>query len=169
MRIAVTPPKLISIWRAEFQNYMLATFQRDLLAGLTVGAVALPLALAFGVASGSTPAAGLVTAIVAGLVIAGFGGSAYQISGPTGAMSAILIGLSLRYGMGGVWVAGLLAGAALIALGLFRLGRYISFIPSPVIVGFTSGIAVSGCRVASSSNSSLGESGVTSKKHSHAP
>jgi SulP family sulfate permease len=142
MRIVVTPPKLISIWRAEFQNYTLAIFQRDLLAGLTIGAVALPLALAFGVASGSTPAAGLVTAIVAGLVIAGFGGSAYQISGPTGAMSAILIGLSIRYGMGGVWVAGLLAGAALIALGLFRLGRYISFIPSPVITGFTSGIAL---------------------------
>src|SRR5262245_19999251 len=74
MRIAVTPPKLISIWRAEFQNYTLAIFQRDLLAGLTVGAVALPLALAFGVASGSTPAAGLVTAIIAGLIIAGFGG-----------------------------------------------------------------------------------------------
>jgi sulfate permease, SulP family len=142
MRFAVPPPKLLSIWRAEFQNYTRATFQRDLLAGLTVGAVALPLALAFGVASGSTPAAGLVTAIVAGLVIAGFGGSAYQISGPTGAMSAILIGLSIRYGMGGVWVAGLLAGAALIALGLFRLGRYISFIPSPVITGFTSGIAL---------------------------
>jgi sulfate permease, SulP family len=142
MRIAVSPPKLISIWRTEFQNYTLATFQRDLLAGLTVGAVALPLALAFGVASGSTPAAGLVTAIVAGLVIAGFGGAAYQISGPTGAMAAILIGLSIRYGMGGVWVAGLLAGVALIALGLFRLGRYISFIPSPVITGFTSGIAV---------------------------
>src|SRR5262245_27378197 len=142
MRIVVSTPKLIGIWRAEFQNYTLSTFQHDLLAGLTVGAVALPLALAFGVASGSTPAAGLVTAIVAGLVIAGFGGSSYQISGPTGAMSAILIGLSIRYGMGGVWVAGLLAGVALIALGLFRLGRYISFIPSPVIAGFTSGIAL---------------------------
>jgi sulfate permease, SulP family len=133
---------LINIWRAEFQNYTLSTFQRDLLAGLTVGAVALPLALAFGVASGSTPAAGLVTAIIAGLVIAGFGGSTYQISGPTGAMSAILVGLSMRYGMSGVWVAGLLAGALLIALGLFRLGRYIAFIPSPVITGFTSGIAL---------------------------
>jgi sulfate permease, SulP family len=142
MRIAIPRPKIVSILRAEFQSYSLHTLQRDLLAGLTVGAVALPLALAFGVASGSTPAAGLITAIIAGLVIAGFGGSSYQISGPTGAMSAILISLSLRYGMGGVWVAGLLAGAVLIALGLFRLGRYISFIPSPVITGFTSGIAL---------------------------
>ena len=142
MRIALRPPRLFRIWRTEFQDYNLKMFQRDLLAGLTVGAVALPLALAFGVASGSTPAAGMVTAIVAGLVIAGFGGAAFQISGPTGAMSAILAGLAVRYGMGGVWVAGLLAGAMLIALGLFRLGRYIAFIPSPVITGFTSGIAL---------------------------
>lgn len=142
MRIALPPFKLLAIWREEFRGYQLHTFQRDLLAGLTVGAVALPLALAFGVASGSTPAAGLVTAIIAGLVIAGLGGAAFQISGPTGAMSAILIGLSMRYGMSGVWVAGLIAGLLLIGLGLFRLGRYIAFIPSPVIAGFTSGIAL---------------------------
>ncbi len=142
MRIALPHFKLLAIWREEFRGYQLHTFQRDLLAGLTVGAVGLPLALAFGVASGSTPAAGLVTAIIAGLVIAGLGGAAFQISGPTGAMSAILIGLSIRYGMSGVWVAGLIAGVLLIGLGIFRLGRYIAFIPSPVIAGFTSGIAL---------------------------
>jgi SulP family sulfate permease len=113
-----------------------------LLAGLTVGAVALPLALAFGVASGADAAAGLVTAILAGIIIGGLGGAAYQISGPTGAMSAILGGIALEYGLSGVWVACVMAGLALLLLGLFRLGRYISFIPSPVIAGFTSGIAL---------------------------
>ncbi len=134
--------RLVRLWREEFAGYHFGLLRRDLLAGLTVGAVALPLALAFGVASGSTPAAGLVTAVLAGLVIAGFGGSRFQVSGPTGAMSAILIGLTAQFGMGGVWVAGLLAGVILIALGLLRMGRYISLIPTPVIVGFTSGIAV---------------------------
>jgi SulP family sulfate permease len=142
MQIRLTTVRLIDIWRNEFRGYSRATFQRDLLAGLTVGAVALPLALAFGVASGATPAAGLITAILAGLLIAGFGGAAYQISGPTGAMAAILIGLTSRYGLAGVWTAGVLSGAILIALGLFRLGRYIAFIPAPVITGFTSGIAL---------------------------
>jgi SulP family sulfate permease len=133
---------LVAIWRREFVGYGWLTFRRDLLAGLTVGAVALPLALAFGVASGADAAAGLVTAILAGLVIAGLGGAPYQISGPTGAMSAVLIVLAQRYGLGGIWVAGLLAGLFLVLLGVFRLGRYISFIPSPVITGFTSGIAL---------------------------
>jgi hypothetical protein len=131
---------LVAIWRREFVGYGWAMFQRDLLAGLTVGAVALPLALAFGVASGANAAAGMVTAILAGLVIAGLGGAPYQISGPTGAMSAVLIVLAQRYGLAGVWAAGLLAGVFLVLLGLFRLGRYISFIPAPVITGFTSGI-----------------------------
>jgi SulP family sulfate permease len=133
---------LFAIWRREFAGYNWPVFQRDLLAGLTVGAVALPLALAFGVASGATAAAGIVTAILAGVVIAGLGGAPYQISGPTGAMSAVLIVLAQRYGLAGVWVAGLLAGLFLVLLGLFRLGRYISFIPAPVITGFTSGIAL---------------------------
>jgi SulP family sulfate permease len=132
---------LLRIWRQEFAGYGWAIFQRDLLAGVTVGAVALPLALAFGVASGAT-AAGMVTAVLAGLVIAGLGGAPYQISGPTGAMSAVLIVLAQRYGLGGIWVAGLLAGLCLVLLGVFRLGRYISFIPAPVISGFTSGIAL---------------------------
>lgn len=133
---------LIGLLRREFAAYSMAHFRRDLLAGITVGAVGLPLALAFGVASGADAAAGLVTAIVAGILIAGLGGAAFQISGPTGAMSAVLIVLTSRYGLEGVWVAALLAGAMMVLLGLFRLGRSIAFIPSPVIAGFTSGIAL---------------------------
>ena len=142
MGLAFRSLPLIAIWRREFAGYSWSKFQRDLLAGLTVGAVGLPLALAFGVASGATAAAGVVTAILAGVLIAGLGGASYQISGPTGAMSAVLIVLASRYGLAGVWVAGLLAGLFLVLLGLFRLGRYISFIPAPVITGFTSGIAL---------------------------
>lgn len=142
MNIDVGKLPIIAIWRREFRGYNSKTFRRDLLAGLTVGAVALPLALAFGVASGVTPAAGLVTAILSGLIIAGLGGAAYQISGPTGAMSAVLIVVAQRYGLGGLWVSCVLAGIFLMLLGIFRLGRYISFIPSPVITGFTSGIAL---------------------------
>jgi sulfate permease, SulP family len=130
------------LWKHEFGAYSRATFRQDLLAGLTVGAVSLPLALAFGVASGATPAAGLVTAIVAGLVIGALSGSAYQISGPTGAMSAVLLVLAQKYGLTGVWVAGGLAGLLLLVIGLLRLGRFIAFIPAPVITGFTSGIAL---------------------------
>ena len=131
-----------TLLRREFSHYSIGSFQKDLLAGLTVAAVALPLALAFGVASGADAAAGLVTAIIAGVVIAILGGSPYQISGPTGAMSAVLIVLASRYGLNGIWIAGLLAGIMILALGLLRLGRVVSFIPSPVIAGFTSGIAL---------------------------
>lgn len=133
---------LRSLYHEEFSVYRAADFSRDLLAGLTVAAVSLPLALAFGVASGATAAAGLVTAILAGLVIGGLSGAPYQISGPTGAMSAILIAVAGRHGMSGVWVAGAMAGAVLLAVGLLRLGRFVAFIPSPVISGFTSGIAL---------------------------
>src|SRR3954468_727426 len=104
----------------EFRGYTAARFRQDLLAGLTVAAVALPLALAFGVASGSTAAAGLVTAIVAGLVIGVLSGAPYQISGPTGAMSAVLIVVVQEHGTRGLWLAGLLAGLIVLALGLFR-------------------------------------------------
>lgn len=126
----------------EFSHYTAGKFQQDLLAGLTVAAVALPLALAFGVASGSTAAAGLVTAILGGLIIGLLSGAPYQISGPTGAMSAVLLLLAQRYGPEGVWVAGGLAGILLLVIGLLRLGRFIAFIPAPVITGFTSGIAL---------------------------
>lgn len=133
---------LFQLWQREFAGYSAEKFQQDLLAGLTVGAVALPLALAFGVASGATAAAGLVTAILAGALIGGLSGAPYQISGPTGAMSAILIVIGQKYGLNGIWVTGVMAGAIILAVGLLRLGRFIAFIPAPVISGFTSGIAL---------------------------
>ncbi|MCE9644643.1 MAG: SulP family inorganic anion transporter [Chloroflexi bacterium] len=133
---------LARLYKDEFAGYSLAKFQQDLLAGLTVAAVALPLALAFGVASGASAAAGLVTAILAGLIMGLLGGSPYQISGPTGAMSAVLIVLVTRYGLEGIWVAGLFSGLLLLFIGIMRLGRFIAFIPAPVISGFTSGIAL---------------------------
>ena len=133
---------LARLYKDEFTGYSLARFQQDLLAGLTVAAVALPLALAFGVASGASAAAGLVTAIIAGLVIGALAGAPFQISGPTGAMSAVLIVLVQRYGLEGIWAAGLFSGAILLVIGILRLGRFIAFIPSPVISGFTSGIAL---------------------------
>ena len=133
---------LTRLYKDEFTGYSLAKFQQDLLAGLTVAAVALPLALAFGVASGASAAAGLVTAVLAGLIMGLLTGAPFQISGPTGAMSAVLIVLVSRYGLEGIWVAGLLSGMALLVIGLLRLGRFIAFIPAPVISGFTSGIAL---------------------------
>lgn len=133
---------LAQLYRDEFRGYSLVAFRQDLLAGLTVAAVALPLALAFGVASGATAASGMVTAILAGLVIGLLSGAPYQISGPTGAMSAVLIVLVQRYGLQGIWLAGLMSGILLLAIGLLRLGRFIAFIPAPVITGFTSGIAL---------------------------
>ena len=128
--------------KQEFSGYNAASLIKDMMAGLTVCAVALPLALAFGVSSGATAAAGLVTAIVAGVVIAVLGGASYQVSGPTGAMSAVLIGVVAQYGLEGMFFACFAAGALLLAVGMLRLGRLISFIPMPVIMGFTSGIAV---------------------------
>jgi len=135
-------PVLVRLWRAEFRGYTRAHAQMDVIAGLTVAAVALPLALAFGVASGSTAAAGLITAIVAGFLIGALSGAPYQISGPTGAMSAVLILVSQKHGLEGIWVAGVMAGLIILALGVFKLGRIINFIPAPVITGFTSGIAL---------------------------
>ncbi|MCQ5385303.1 SulP family inorganic anion transporter [Hungatella hathewayi] len=128
--------------KSEFRNYSGTDCMKDLMAGLTVAAVALPMALAFGVSSGSTAAAGLVTAIIAGLVIGTLSGGYYQISGPTGAMAAILISIIARYGMQGVFTATLIAGILLVLCGIFHIGRLTGFIPAPVITGFTSGIAV---------------------------
>lgn len=128
--------------KKEFKNYSGADLIKDLMAGLTVAAVALPLALAFGVSSGATAAAGLVTAIIAGLVIGAFSGGFYQISGPTGAMAAILMSVIAGYGLQGVFAATLIAGVLLMLCGIFHIGRLTSFIPAPVITGFTSGIAV---------------------------
>jgi SulP family sulfate permease len=130
------------MWRREFANYNRDRLQKDVLAGITVAAVSLPLALAFGVASGADAAAGLVTAVLAGLIIGLLGGAPYQISGPTGAMSAVLIVLVSRFGLQGMWLAAVMAGIMLTLLGVFRLGRVVALIPAPVISGFTSGIAI---------------------------
>lgn len=126
----------------EFKNYNLQKLSKDLMAGVTVAAVALPLALAFGVSAGATAAAGLITAIIAGIVMSMFTGGYYQISGPTGAMAAILGSLVATYGMQGVFIAGLMSGIILVIAGILHLGELTSFVPSPVIIGFTSGIAV---------------------------
>jgi SulP family sulfate permease len=118
------------------------SWRSDLVAGLTVGVVALPLALAFGITSGIGAAAGLTTAIVAGIVAAIFGGSNVQVSGPTGAMTVVLVPLVARYGTDAVVIVGVLAGLLVIAAGLLRLGRVLAYIPWPVIEGFTLGIAI---------------------------
>ncbi len=128
--------------RSEFSGYNASKLIKDLLAGLTVAAVALPLALAFGVASGASAAAGLVTAIIAGIVISALSGASFQISGPTGAMSAVLIGIAGTVGLNGVFWVCLIAGAILLICGIFKLGGLVNLIPRPVITGFTSGIAV---------------------------
>ena len=128
--------------RNEFRGYNGHKLSQDLMAGLTVAAGALPLALAFGVSAGATAACGLVTAIVAGLVISALTGGYYQISGPTGAMAAILGSLIGTYGMQGMFVATFLAGIMLLIAAVLHLGNLTAFVPAPVITGFTSGIAV---------------------------
>ena len=132
----------ISDLRREFKGYDAAALTQDLMAGLTVAAVALPLALAFGVSSGADAAAGLVTAIVAGIVISLLSGGYYQISGPTGAMAAVLVSVGAAHGMQGMFLAGALSSIILILAALLHLGNLTSFVPAPVITGFTSGIAV---------------------------
>lgn len=128
--------------KKEFAGYSFASLGKDFAAGVTVAAVALPLALAFGVGSGADAAAGLITAIIGGLVISLLSGARFQISGPTGAMAAILTVIVARYGIQGVFVVSLFAGIILFALGVFKLGKLTALIPSPVISGFTSGIAI---------------------------
>lgn len=131
-------PKLYSC----LKNYSKATFMSDLMAGIIVGIVALPLAIAFGIASGVSPEKGIITAIIAGFIISLLGGSRVQIGGPTGAFIVIIYGIIQQYGISGLTVATLMAGVILILLGVFKLGAVIKFIPYPIIVGFTSGIAV---------------------------
>lgn len=114
----------------------------DLMAGIIVGIVALPLAIAFGIASGVTPEKGIITAIVAGFIISFLGGSKVQIGGPTGAFIVIIYGIIQEYGIEGLMVATMMAGIILVLLGIFKLGTIIKFIPYPIIIGFTSGIAV---------------------------
>ncbi len=131
-------PKLYSTLR----NYSKESFMADLMAGIIVGIVALPLAIAFGIASGVSPEKGIITAIVAGFIISLLGGSKVQIGGPTGAFIVIIYGIIQEYGINGLTIATLMAGVLLILLGVFKLGAVIKFIPYPIIVGFTSGIAV---------------------------
>ena len=123
-------------------GYTKRQFLADLQAGVVVGVVAIPLALAFAIASGVSPDRGLVTAAVAGFLISFLGGSRVQIGGPTGAFVVIVYGIVQRYGMDGLTICTLLAGAILVLLGIARFGAAIKFIPYPVVTGFTSGIAV---------------------------
>jgi len=124
------------------RDYSLQTFLHDLLAGITVGLVALPLAMAFGIASGVTPQAGLYTAVVAGFLISALGGSRTQIGGPTGAFVVIVAGIVLRFGPSGLAMVTLMAGILLLLMGLTGLGAAVRFIPRMVVVGFTNGIAI---------------------------
>ena len=131
-------PKLLS----TLKHYTKADLTADIMAGIIVGIVALPLAIAFGIASGVSPEKGIVTAIIAGFIISLLGGSRVQIGGPTGAFIVIVYGVIQQYGEAGLLVATLMAGVILVLLGVFRLGAVIKFIPYPIVVGFTSGIAV---------------------------
>lgn len=126
----------------SMRRYNKETFMADLMAGIIVGIVALPLAIAFGIASGVSPEKGIITAIVAGFAISAFGGSKVQIGGPTGAFIVIIYGIIQQYGMEGLTIATILAGIFLILLGVFHLGTIIKYIPYPIVVGFTSGIAL---------------------------
>ena len=131
-------PKIVQC----LQHYNRQKFTADLMAGIIVGIVALPLAIAFGIASGVSPEKGIITAIVAGFAISAFGGSRVQIGGPTGAFIIIIYGIIQQYGLEGLAIATVLAGLFLILLGITRLGTIIRYIPYPIVVGFTSGIAL---------------------------
>lgn len=124
------------------KNYSLALFKKDLFAGITVGIVAVPLALAFAIASGATPSQGIFTAVIAGFFISFLGGSRYQIGGPTGAFVIIIYGIIAQHGYDGLLIATIMAGIILIFLGIARVGSFIKFIPYPVTTGFTAGIGV---------------------------
>ncbi|MCY8403068.1 SulP family inorganic anion transporter [Bacillus sonorensis] len=126
----------------RFEGYNLKRFQKDIVAGMVVGVVAIPLGMAFAIASGVKPEHGLYTVIVAGILISLLGGSKYQIGGPTGAFVPILFAIVLQYGFENLLIAGFMAGAILVILGLLKLGKIMKFIPRPVIIGFTAGIAM---------------------------
>ncbi|MED0665787.1 SulP family inorganic anion transporter [Bacillus badius] len=126
----------------SFSSYSTDHFRKDLLAGIIVGVIALPLGMAFAIASGVKPEYGIYTTIIAGILISIFGGSNYQIGGPTGAFVPVLLGIVMAYGYQNLLIAGFMAGVLLLLMGLLKLGGLIKFIPRPVIIGFTSGIAV---------------------------
>lgn len=138
-RLRAHAPALL---KALHRGYSPASLRHDLMAGITVGVVALPLSMAFAIASGTTPERGLFTAIVAGVIVALLGGSRYQISGPTGAFVIILAGIIARHGYEGLVLAALLAGGILVLMGLLGFGKLLQFIPYPVTTGFTTGIGV---------------------------
>ena len=131
-------PKFFS----SMKNYSREKFAADFMAGIIVGIVAIPLAIAFGIASGVGPAEGLITAILAGFLISALGGSKVQIGGPTGAFIIIIYGIIQQYGLGGLAIATIMAGVILVIMGLCRLGTIIKFMPYPIIIGFTGGIAI---------------------------
>ncbi len=131
-------PKLFS----TFRSYSSTKFKADLIAGIVVGIVALPLAIAFGIASGVSPTIGLITAIIGGFMVSAFGGNTVQIGGPTGAFIIIVYNIIAKYGLTGLAIATFMAGLILVAMGLFHLGTVIRFIPYPIVVGFTAGIAL---------------------------
>src|SRR5271156_2201878 len=132
-------PKLFTVLR---EGYTFQIFGKDLLAGIIVGIVALPLSIAFAIASGVKPEQGLITAVIAGFLISAFSGSRVQIGGPTGAFIVIVFGIVQKYGYDGLALATLMAGVMLILMGVAKMGDVIKFIPFPVTIGFTSGIAV---------------------------
>ncbi len=136
----VFQPKFFGLFRKG--KYDSQKFMSDLIAGIIVGIIALPLAIAFGIASGVTPQQGLITAIVAGFLISFFGGSNFLIGGPTGAFIVIVAGIVSQYGMSGLIIATIMAGVFLVAMGVFKMGVIFKFIPYPIVVGFTSGIAL---------------------------
>ncbi|HLW11044.1 MAG TPA: SulP family inorganic anion transporter, partial [Fermentimonas sp.] len=124
------------------KTYNREKFMADLMSGLIVGVVALPLAIAFGIASGVTPEKGIYTAIIAGFIISFLGGSTVQIGGPTGAFIVIVYGIVEQYGVQGLAIATVMAGIMLVVMGFIKLGSIIKFVPYPIVVGFTSGIAL---------------------------
>ncbi|MEO8069403.1 MAG: SulP family inorganic anion transporter, partial [Flavobacteriales bacterium] len=132
-------PKLFTLWKAGIPH---AQLRKDVFAGVVVGIVALPLAIAFGIASGVTPEKGLVTAIIAGFVISAFGGSRVQIGGPTGAFIIIVYGIVQKHGVEGLTIATFLAGVLITLMGLLRFGKLLKYFPHTLVVGFTSGISV---------------------------
>lgn len=138
---SVFRPKFFGLFKKN-GGYNKKLFTSDLIAGIIVGIIALPLAIAFGIASGVTPQQGLITAIVAGLLTSVFGGSNFLIGGPTGAFIIIVFGIVTKYGMSGLIIATVIAGVILVLMGIFKLGNIIRYIPYPIVVGFTSGIAL---------------------------
>lgn len=126
----------------RFQGYSAGHLQKDIIAGLVVGVVAIPLAMAFAIASGVRPEYGIYTTIIAGIMVSILGGSKFQIAGPTGAFVPVLLGVVMQYGYENLIIAGFMAGIMITLLGVFKLGKFIKFIPRPVTIGFTAGIAI---------------------------